>query len=82
MDESKTALIIIDMQNDYCEGGSVAVAGSLEIIPTINELRTKGRFDYIFRTRVWHPYYHVSFASHYSGKKPFDKITLKESGQT
>ena len=36
---SKSALIIVDMQNDFCEGGSLAVNGSLEIIPTINELR-------------------------------------------
>ena len=55
MDNGKTALIIVDMQNDFCEGGSLAVTGSLEVIPIINTLRENAKFDYIFRTRDWHP---------------------------
>ena len=50
-----TALLIIDMQNDFCEGGSLAVDGSLSIIPLINSLREKPMFDYVVTTRDWHP---------------------------
>ena len=56
MDQNyKSALIIVDLQNDFCQGGSLAVGGSLDIIPIINDLRKNGKFDYIFRTKDWHP---------------------------
>lgn len=63
----KSALIIVDMQNDFCEGGSLAVPGSLEIIPVINKLREDPAFDIIVRSRDYHPADHVSFAANHEG---------------
>lgn len=68
---SKTALMIIDMQNDFCEGGSLAVTGSFEIIPIINQLRESTKFDFVVKTRDWHPQNHVSFGSNHPGSKLF-----------
>ena len=52
---AKDALLIIDMQNDFCEGGSLAVKGANSIIPLINELREKRVFDLTVFTQDWHP---------------------------
>ena len=68
---NKTALIIVDMQNDFCEGGSLAVGGSLDVIPIINKLRENQKFDIILRTRDHHPQDHVSFASNHPDKPLF-----------
>lgn len=54
-----TALIIVDVQNDFCTGGSLCVKDNEQIFPVIQKLRTK--FDYVFRTRDWHPANHLSF---------------------
>ena len=55
MENTKTALIIVDMQVDFCKGGNLEVGGSLEIIPFINTLRERtDKFDHIVRTRDWH----------------------------
>ena len=76
---SKKALIIVDMQNDFCEGGSLEVKESNEIIKKINELRDKDFFDIIVRSRDWHPSNHVSFCSNHPGKILFDKIVVPET---
>ena len=80
---NKTALIIVDMQNDFCQpDGSLAVEGSLEIIDKINKLREEiDKFDYIVMTRDWHPQNHVSFGSNHTGKDLFSKITVQETGR-
>jgi nicotinamidase/pyrazinamidase len=75
-----SALIIVDMQNDFCQGGSLAVTGSLEIIPLINSLRSK-TFDCIIRTRDWHPADHISFGPNHPGKSLFELITVPETGR-
>ena len=75
-----SALIIVDMQNDFCVGGSLGIAGSLDIIALINSLRDKN-FDYIIRTRDWHPANHVSFGVNHPGKAMFDLITVPETGR-
>lgn len=54
------ALIVVDVQNDFCPGGALAVAGGDEIIPVINRLVNS--FDLVVYTRDWHPANHVSFA--------------------
>ena len=54
-EKETTALLIIDMQNDFCEGGSLAVEGCQSIIPVINQLKMDPFFDYIVTTRDWHP---------------------------
>ena len=71
-DADKTALFIVDVQNDFCEpNGSLAVKGSLEIIPLINQLRQNAKFDFIVTSRDWHPQNHCSFASNNPGKDLF-----------
>lgn len=57
------ALIIVDPQNDFCTGGSLAVPNSNDIFPTINCLKNKKEFfSAVFITKDWHPLDHISFA--------------------
>lgn len=71
------ALLIIDVQNDFCEGGNLAVKNSLEIIPVVNSLIKKfeKNDDFIIATKDWHPADHKSFAS-VSGTKAGEIGTL------
>lgn len=62
----KKALIIVDVQNDFCEGGSLAVPGASEIIPYINGLMDSDQYDQIVLTQDFHPANHKSFASNNS----------------
>ena len=71
----KKALIIVDVQNDFCEGGALAVSGANEIIPYINSLMLENEYDQIVLTQDWHPENHKSFAST-NGKKVGDTIIL------
>lgn len=71
----KKALIIVDVQNDFCEGGSLAVPGANEIIPYINLLMQDNIYDEIILTQDWHPADHKSFASN-NGKKIGETIIL------
>lgn len=66
----KTALIVIDVQNDFCPGGALAVNGGDEIIPLINAMWQ--HYDVRCLTQDWHPEGHSSFASSHEGKAPFD----------
>lgn len=68
------ALVIIDIQNDFCPGGSLEVPGGDEIIPVINKIQNS--FDLVVATQDWHPADHVSFASNHQGKNIYDKINL------
>lgn len=72
--KTKTALIIVDPQYDFCEGGSLEVKGSPEMIKEINYLRKYPNFDKVFITKDWHPDDHISFAINHN-KEPFTKIT-------
>jgi nicotinamidase/pyrazinamidase len=68
----KTALLIVDMQNDFCPpNGSLAVAEGHDIISGINELRDRVQFDLVVLTQDWHPANHVSFASNNEGSTLF-----------
>lgn len=71
----KKALIIVDVQNDFCEGGALAVPGANEIISYINLLMGENEYDKIVLTQDWHPANHKSFAST-NGKKVGDTIIL------
>jgi len=66
------ALIVIDVQNDFCPGGALAVAEGDEIICRINGLM--GEFATVVLTQDWHPANHASFADNHPGAEPF---TLK-----
>jgi nicotinamidase/pyrazinamidase len=68
------ALIIVDVQNDFLPGGSLAVPNGNKIIPIINALQKK--FKLIVATRDWHPSNHASFASNHEGHKVGDVINL------
>jgi len=73
------ALIIVDIQNDFLPGGSLAVAGGDEVIPIINELQKE--FELVVLTQDWHPKNHQSFVSSHESKRPFDKIELNGTEQ-
>jgi nicotinamidase/pyrazinamidase len=62
------ALIIVDVQNDFCEGGALAVPGANAIIPEINELRDTMKPDLLVLTQDWHPENHTSFITNNPGE--------------
>lgn len=64
------ALIVIDVQTDFCPGGALAVPHGDEIVPGINALMPG--FDHVVLTQDWHPAHHSSFASSHPGTSPFD----------
>lgn len=67
------ALILVDIQNDFCTGGTLAVRGADEILPICNEA-ARAHAPYVVATRDWHPRDHVSFASSHPGRKLFEEI--------
>lgn len=69
-----TALIVVDVQNCFTPGGSLAVDKGDEIIPLIN--RIAKAFQNVVLTQDWHTAKHISFASSHTGKKPFDVVDL------
>jgi nicotinamidase/pyrazinamidase len=69
-----TALIVVDVQNCFTPGGSLAVQQGDEIIPLINRLAKA--FQNVVLTQDWHTPGHVSFASSHAGKKPFESVEL------
>ncbi len=68
------ALLIIDVQNDFCPDGSLAVAGGDEIVPGINAFMDD--FATVVLTQDWHPADHSSFAANHAGKNPFEMINM------
>ena len=70
----ESALIVVDVQNCFTPGGSLAVAKGDEIIPLINKI-AKG-FQNVVLTQDWHTPGHISFASAHPGKKPFEAVKL------
>src|SRR6476469_7065514 len=71
---ASSALIVVDVQNCFLPGGSLAVKDGDQVIPVIN--RIAGSFENIVMTQDWHTPGHVSFASSHAGKKPFDTVDL------
>ncbi len=68
------ALIVIDVQNDFCPGGALAVADGDQIVPGINTLMAE--FDAVVLTQDWHPAGHSSFASSHDGLEPFGTVEM------
>ena len=68
------ALIVIDVQNDFCPGGALAVPDGDAIIPGINALMAEA--DTVVLTQDWHPAGHSSFASSHAGKSPYDMTEM------
>lgn len=74
------ALLVVDVQNDFCLGGALAVDKGDEILPVINRLIDEN--EHVILTQDWHPAGHSSFATSHSGKKPFDTIDMPYGKQT
>lgn len=79
---TKSALIIVDVQNDFCDGGSLEVKGGSDIVPLINEIREKYKFDEIYLTSDWHPDDHCSFAKNNPGSELFKAVVLPKTNVT
>jgi nicotinamidase/pyrazinamidase len=73
-----SALLEIDVQNDFCPGGALAVEGGDEVADTLNRLAAlfAQRGGRVIATQDWHPADHVSFAASHQGKKPGDAVDL------
>lgn len=80
MTDVTEALIVIDVQNDFCPGGALAVAGGDEIIPRINRLMQE--FPVTVLTQDWHPEEHSSFAAMHEGAAPFIQVDMPYGPQT
>ena len=72
--DDKSVLIVVDVQNCFLPGGSLAVKDGDQVVPVINRLAQK--FAHIVLTQDWHTPGHISFASAHPGKAPFEVITL------
>ena len=76
---SKAALIVVDVQNCFVDGGTLPVKGGAEVVPVINKLASA--FENIVVTQDWHTPGHASFASVHAGKKPFETTELSYGTQ-
>jgi nicotinamidase/pyrazinamidase len=76
---ASSALIVVDVQNCFLPGGSLAVKEGDQIVPVINRI-AKG-FENVVMTQDWHTPHHISFASTHEGKKPFEVIKLAYGNQ-
>jgi nicotinamidase/pyrazinamidase len=72
-------LIVVDVQNDFCAGGALAVPGGEEVVPIVNRLAA--RFPHVLLTQDWHAASHLSFASSHPGKQPFDTVRMPYGAQ-
>ena len=68
----RDVLVIVDVQNDFCPGGALAVPEGDAVVPAINRLAAQ--FAHVVLTQDWHPPRHMSFASSHLGKRPFETI--------
>ncbi|HSM43252.1 MAG TPA: nicotinamidase, partial [Afifellaceae bacterium] len=73
-------LLVVDMQNDFCTGGALAVPGGEDVVPVINRL--VALFPHVGLTQDWHAPGHHSFASAHAGRAPFETIDLAYGPQT
>ena len=76
---SKAALIVVDVQNCFVDGGTLPVKGGAEVVPVINKLA--GAFANVVVTQDWHTQGHASFATTHAGQKPFSSIKLPYGNQ-
>ncbi len=76
---AKDVLIVVDLQNDFCPGGALAVPDGDQVVAAVNALGQ--RFDHVVMTQDWHPAGHSSFASSHPGKNPFEVIEVAYGAQ-
>jgi nicotinamidase/pyrazinamidase len=79
LDQSRDLLLVVDVQNDFCPGGALAVARGDEVVPIINTLARS--FDHVALTQDWHPAGHSSFASSHPGHAPFETVEMEYGTQ-
>jgi nicotinamidase/pyrazinamidase len=72
--DDRDVLLIIDLQNDFCPGGALAVPQGDTIVPRVNRLAAS--YPHVILTQDWHPPGHASFAGSHPGKRPFDAIEV------
>ena len=72
-------LIVVDIQNDFCPGGALAVPHGDEVVAIVNTLAA--RFRNVVLTQDWHPRDHLSFASSHPGKRPFETVEASYGAQ-
>jgi len=77
---SHDVLLVVDVQNDFCPGGALAVPDGDAVIPVIHRMAPK--FEHIILTQDWHSPRHLSFASAHAGKRPFDQVRVSYGEQT
>jgi len=77
--DDRDVLLIVDVQNDFCPGGALAVPDGDAIIPAANRLARS--FAHVILTQDWHTPGHASFASSHPGKRPFDAIEVSYGTQ-
>ena len=77
--EKERALLVVDVQNDFCPGGSLAVEEGDRVVPVINRITLK--FDRVVATQDWHPDDHVSFAKNHPGKNVYDVVEVNGLSQ-
>jgi nicotinamidase/pyrazinamidase len=75
-------LLIVDLQNDFCPGGALAVPEGDQIVSTVNALMESGHYDLILATQDFHPVGHSSFASSHQGKEIFSQTQVAGLDQT
>jgi nicotinamidase/pyrazinamidase len=69
MPGARDVLLVVDVQNDFCPGGNLAVPRGDDVVPLINGLAEQ--FAHVVLTQDWHPRGHLSFASSHPGAKPY-----------
>ena len=78
--DSQSVLLVVDLQNDFCAGGALAVPDADAVIPVIH--RIAPLFEHIILTQDWHSPRHASFASAHPGKNSFETIDMSYGPQT
>src|SRR5450631_147395 len=78
--EAHDILIVVDVQNDFCPGGALAVADGDAVIEAIHRIAPV--FEHIILTQDWHSEHHASFATAHPGKQPYEQIELSYGVQT
>src|ERR1700761_1666890 len=77
---SRDVFVVVDVQNDFCPGGALEIAGGDEVIEAIHDAAQM--FEHVILTQDWHPRGHSSFASAHPGRRPFETIELPHGTHT
>jgi nicotinamidase/pyrazinamidase len=80
IDRDRDAFLVIDVQNDFCAGGALAVLDGDAVVGPVNALM--GRFAHVIATQDWHPADHASFAANHPGAAPFSTAEMPYGAQT